>query len=87
MTIAESVLEKLQTLPPNKQQEVLDFVEFLEQKSAPMRPRRSCLGLFADQGIQITEEEIALLRKRSRKPGERCGATSPEMTFDGRSGS
>ncbi len=33
MSIEQSVVEKLRVLPLNKQQEVLDFVEFLESKS------------------------------------------------------
>lgn len=32
MLIEEAVLEKLRKLPPEKQQEALDFVEFLEYK-------------------------------------------------------
>lgn len=30
MGIEQTVLEKLRSLPPEKQQEVLDFVEFLQ---------------------------------------------------------
>lgn len=33
MNIEQTVLEKLKTLPPEKQQEVLDFVEFLQSKT------------------------------------------------------
>jgi hypothetical protein len=33
MSIEQAVLEKLRTLPTNKQQEVLDFVEFLQTKA------------------------------------------------------
>lgn len=33
MTIEQAVLEKLRTLPTNKQQEVLDFIEFLQTKA------------------------------------------------------
>lgn len=33
MSIEQIVLEKLKTLPPEKQQEVLDFVEFLQTKT------------------------------------------------------
>lgn len=33
MNIEQTVLEKLKTLPPEKQQEVLDFVEFLQNKT------------------------------------------------------
>ncbi|MDV2992372.1 MAG: hypothetical protein N4J56_002026 [Chroococcidiopsis sp. SAG 2025] len=33
MSIEQTVLEKLKTLPIEKQQEVLDFVEFLQSKT------------------------------------------------------
>ena len=33
MSIEQIVVEKLKTLPPEKQQEVLDFVEFLQSKA------------------------------------------------------
>lgn len=33
MTIEESVIQKLRGLPPERQREVLDFVEFLETKA------------------------------------------------------
>jgi hypothetical protein len=32
MSVEQSILEKLRILPPEKQQEVLDFAEFLTQK-------------------------------------------------------
>lgn len=32
MSIEEAILEKVRALPPEKQQEVLDFAEFLGQK-------------------------------------------------------
>ncbi len=63
MTIEQAVLEKLQTLPPDKQQEVLDFVEFLQHKIAPRHPRRSTFGLLADLNIDITREDIAEARR------------------------
>lgn len=63
MSVERLVLDKLQSLPPDKQQEVLDFVEFLEQKSTPKRPRRSLKGLWADLDVQITEEDIAEVRR------------------------
>ncbi|HVG17642.1 MAG TPA: DUF2281 domain-containing protein [Blastocatellia bacterium] len=62
-TIEQSVLEKLRALPPEKQQEVLDFVEFLEHKAVANRPRRSLMGLCADLKIRITEEDIAEARR------------------------
>jgi len=63
MSIEEMILEKLRALPPEKRQEVLDFAQFLEHKSASSRPLRSLKGLWADLGIQITEEDIAEVRR------------------------
>lgn len=59
MDIEQSVLEKLRALPLEKQREVLDFIEYLQQKSIAKRPRRSLKGLWADLGVHITEEDIA----------------------------
>ncbi len=67
MSIEQSVLEKMQELPPDKQQEVLDFVEFLQHKSSVKRPRRRLKGLWADLGVDITEEDIAEVRKEMWK--------------------
>ena len=63
MTIEEQVLEKLRELPPEKQKEILDFVESLKRKNAHAQPRRSLLGLWAGMGFDITEEDIALARR------------------------
>jgi len=60
--VEELVLEKLRILPPEKQYEVLDFVEFLEMKVSS-GARRSLEGLWADLNIEITEEDIAEARK------------------------
>jgi hypothetical protein len=63
MSLDESFLEKLHQLPPDKQREVLDFVEFLQKKTAAqVVPRRSVEGLWADLGSHITEEDIAEAR-------------------------
>jgi len=51
----------LQALPPDKQQEVLDFASFLANKQ--MRPLKSLHGILAGQGISISEEDIAEIRK------------------------
>jgi mRNA-degrading endonuclease RelE of RelBE toxin-antitoxin system len=45
MTIEQQVLEKLRDLPPEKQKEVLDFVNLLKEKDGARRPLRSLLGL------------------------------------------
>jgi len=59
----DTVAEKLRRMPPTQQQEVLDFVEFLEHKRAKKRPPRSVEGLWAGMGIEITEEDIAAARR------------------------
>ena len=61
--IEQTVLEKLRALPPDKQQEVLDFVEFLERKNGVKSPRRSLMGLCADLGIHISTEDIDEARR------------------------
>ncbi len=63
MTIEQQVLEKLRELPPEKQREVLDFVDSLKAKDAPNAPRRSLRGLWADLNFHVTEEDIAQARR------------------------
>ena len=63
MTIEQQVLEKLRDLPPEKQKEVLEFVDSLKEKKGSAKPRRSLLGLWADLNIHITEEDIAEARR------------------------
>lgn len=63
MTIEQQVLEKLRELPPEKQKEVLDFVDFLKEKNGARTPRRSLLGLWSDLNTHITEEDIAEARR------------------------
>lgn len=56
MTVKEAVLEKLETLPAVKQQEVLDFVEFLEARQPARKPRRSLKGSLAHLNFKWDEE-------------------------------
>jgi hypothetical protein len=64
VTIEQQVVEKLRDLPPEKQKEVLDFVDFLKEKNgAPKNQRRSLLGLWSDLNIHITEEDIVEARR------------------------
>lgn len=63
MNLEQAVLEKLRTLPPELQQEVLYFAEFLQQKTLIKRPLKSVKGLFADLKVDITEEDIAQARQ------------------------
>ena len=63
VSLEEMVLQKFRSLPVEQQRSVLDFVEFLEQKSRPKRPRRGLKGLWADLGVSISEEDIAEARR------------------------
>ncbi len=64
MSIEQAVLEKLRTLSPEKQKEVLDFAEFLGQKqTAAKRPRRNWIGSASDLSVDLTEEDIAKARR------------------------
>ncbi len=63
MTIEEMVLEKLRGLPPEKQKEVLQFVESLKPDGGSKKPLRSLEGLLEDFNVDITEEDIAEARR------------------------
>lgn len=63
LTLEDTVLAKLRSLPPDRQREVLDFVEFLNRKRPKKRPYPSLCGLWADLNVDITEEDIAEARK------------------------
>ncbi len=64
ISIEQAVLEKLRTLPPEKQREVLDFVEFLGQKqTTAKRPRRNWIGSASDLSVDLIEEDIAEARR------------------------
>ena len=73
--IEQTVLTKLRALPLDKQQEVLDFVEFLEQKNGVKPPRRSAKGLLADLGIHISKEDIDEARREMWGNFPRADAT------------
>ena len=64
MNVEQAVLEKLRILSPDKQQEVLDFAEFLQQKqTVTQRPRRDWIGIASDLSVELTEEDIAQARR------------------------
>ena len=63
MSIEQAIVENLRVLPLEKQQEVLDFVEFLKARSRLKVARRSIKGICADLGVHITEEGIAQARQ------------------------
>ncbi len=64
MTVEQAVLEKLRGLPPERQQEVLDFVESLQPKIEPKRSRQSFMGIGANLGVSISKEDIDKARRQ-----------------------
>lgn len=63
VNLDDSFLEKLRQLPADKQREAIDFVEFLHKKSSVAGSRRSLKGLWADLGVDISEEDLSQARK------------------------
>ncbi|MBX9669375.1 MAG: DUF2281 domain-containing protein [Candidatus Obscuribacterales bacterium] len=63
MSLDESFLEKLRQLPPDKQREAIDFVEYLHKKSLTTGSKRSLKGLWSDLGFDISEEDLAQARR------------------------
>ena len=61
--LEQALLDHLRQLPPDRQQEVLGFAEFLRQKTASQTPRRSLKGLCTDLNLDITEADIAAARR------------------------
>ena len=58
MTSEEILLKKLNVLPKDRKQELLDFAEFLESKEVATRPRRSLQGSLAHLNIEFTEADL-----------------------------
>jgi len=61
--LEQTLLDHLRQLPPERQQEVLDFAEFLRQKTTAPQPRRSLRGLCADLNLDLTDTDIADARR------------------------
>jgi hypothetical protein len=61
-SVKESVVEILEVLPPEKQQELLNFARLLKMANIVKRPRKSLKGMWADLDIHITEEDIKEVR-------------------------
>lgn len=61
MSLEQSVIEKIRNLPPDKQQEVLDFIEFLLEKQSRKygrRLRQDWAGALSDYREQYTSLEL-----------------------------
>lgn len=75
MSIAEAILEKVNSLPPDKRAEVLDFAEFLQEKVSRERkqPWPSLMGSLAREGFSISAQDIDEARREMW--GEWMGST------------
>ena len=67
MTIEQSLIEAVRSLPPAKQQELLEHANRLRTEPAPIQPRKSGKGLWAGMGISISAEEIDEMRRERWK--------------------
>lgn len=63
MTIEQAILEVMRALPPDRQQTVLDFAQYLRTRLAPPAERPTGYGLWADLGVDISDEDIAEARR------------------------
>jgi hypothetical protein len=63
MNIEQNVLNKLRQLPVAKQQELLDFAEFLAQKTVIQPKLQTVKGLCRDLDIDLTVEDLTEARK------------------------
>lgn len=67
MTIEEAILNKVRKLPPEKQRELLRLADGLSAPPQPKPPLRSPEGLWADLGVDISEDDIAEIRREMWK--------------------
>jgi hypothetical protein len=63
MNTEQRVLEGLRRLPPDRRQEVADFIESLLRQTRTEVAARSPRGLCADLGVSITAGEIDEARR------------------------
>lgn len=63
MSVDQQLLEKLRALTPEKQEEVLKFLDSLIKAGSGEKPRHSLLGLWSDLNIHITAEDVAESRR------------------------
>ena len=58
MTVAETLPQKVNQLPLDRQLQVLDFVESLEQEQGRSLARRDPEGLLSDQPSDLSLEDF-----------------------------
>lgn len=63
MSVEQAVVEKLGSLPPPAQRQVLDFVEFLASRRARRKDRRRLKGSCSDLNVELAEDDFASARR------------------------
>lgn len=63
MSIEKSVMERLESLTPEQQVKLREFLDSLGDENVPKGPRHSLRGLFGDLGLTISEEDIDEARR------------------------
>jgi len=65
MTVQQEILERLSTLAPAEQQEVLRLARDLAARTVnpAARPWTSKMGLLAGRGISVSDDDIAEARR------------------------
>ena len=66
MTLEQSLIEAVRSLPPEKQKELLEHANQL-RKTSPPKPRKSGRGLWADLHISLSAEDIDEARREMWK--------------------
>ena len=67
MTLEQAVLEKLRKLPPEQQQEVLEFTESLQSQKNTKTSLKSVKGLWSELKLEITGDQITQAREEMWK--------------------
>jgi hypothetical protein len=67
ITLEQSILEAVRSLPPEKQKELLEHANRLREDVAPRKPFKSVKGLWADLSITLTDKEIEESRREMWK--------------------
>jgi hypothetical protein len=67
MSLEQSILEAVRTLPPEKQRELLEHANRLREDDSPRKPFKTVRGLWADLSVKLTAEEIEDSRREMWK--------------------
>lgn len=63
VNLDQLIMDSLRELTSEKKQEVLDFVEFLQQKNKRKKPFKSAKGSLAHLNIDFNEEDLYEVRR------------------------